>query len=591
MRRVVRTLRAILGRGRLLTRWSAIATLPVALTIMGPYLALVSPGTVPALLLAALLSWAIPALLLWGAVRLAENRVSRRARALLVGIPVLVLAAARPILTDRFAVMLGVDAAPAQWLPFRIATNLLVWPILLLAIAVLVASFRARRSANERLASALERMRGDERRLGLYDAEARGAVAACAEDLRTRLGRLDASDPGAVRAFAIGSVRGWSHRISVLAERGAGDSDAGETPGTVALRTVQQVPAPVHGQIRRPPLRVPPVGTVALGYGVAVLPYALSTLDPVDLLVSTALILSCGMVIDFAARRFRRGAMLVPLLWGVAGIAIAVGQARNGAVPAHYAWVPAIALPAAALIACRLSALVHGMRAEERRLEAALRERRRRLAEGGANTERTLRAVAGVLHRDVQGACVRLVAEAHSAGPSTARSSAASASELRAVLGAAVRGLDGAFERTGAGGGAPAGERLAATLESWGRVLDLRIETTEEAQRELDRSDPLAERTLEVVIEGLVNAVKHSDTRSAVVRATRVPTGGGPMLRVEVAAPGIIPPAAALRRDAPAAALGAELVQRGADAVLCAELRIPAVVPAAHPPETVERSS
>lgn len=223
MRPLVRTLRSTLGRGRLLNRWSAIGTLPVALTVMGPYLAPIAPSTAPALLLAALLSWAVPALLLCVPARLAENRISARARVLLVGIPVLALAAARPVLTDRFAVALGVEAAPEQWLPFRIATNLVVWPILLLAIAVLVASFRARRSANERLASALERMRGDERLLAAYDAEARETVTDCAEDLRTRLDDLDTADPRAVRALALGPIRDWAHRLSALAESGAGD--------------------------------------------------------------------------------------------------------------------------------------------------------------------------------------------------------------------------------------------------------------------------------------------------------------------------------------------------------------------------------
>lgn len=574
MTRFVRASRTALERGPLLSRWSALGTLPVALTVMGPYLGPDAPQQLPELLLAASASWMIIAAILCVPARIARAVLSPRGRAVLVGVPVLALAAARPVLTDLCAEAFGADPAPERWLPFRIATNLVVWPVLLLAIAVLVASFRALRVANRRLAAAIALGSADADRLRAREARARSAAAACAAELRARLAGLEAT-PEAVRAFGAGPVRDWSHRLADLADVGGFSGVAADALGATA-------PAPAAAPAAAPAtprLRLPPVGTVSIAYAFAVLPYALHTVPPLPFAAGALAILLGGVAIDLLARRLRSGTALFAALWGVVGLALAAAQLVDPALPAHYAWVPVVALPAIALAAERISALVHGLRSEERRLEAALLARRRRLAEEDAGTARALRAAAGILHRDLQGACVHFAAVRTHENPN-AEAAERDANALRVECGTALDRVARAFES--APDPIPGGERLDATLRSWSLVLALDVRIDIGARQELERSDALVERALEIVTEGLVNAVKHADGRTASVRATRIPTGAGPVLQVEVIAPGALPPAAALRRNAPAAALGAELLQRGADTVLRARLRAPAVVPPEH---------
>ncbi|WP_416446699.1 hypothetical protein AB3K78_05045 [Leucobacter sp. HNU] len=566
MRRFSQALRTVIERGPLLSRWSACGTLPIALSVMGPFLGPRAPQQFPELLLAALASWVVIAGLLCIPAGIARAILSPGARTVLVGAPVLLLSAARPLLTDLCAALLGADPPPAQWLPFRIATNVVVWPILLLVIAVIVASFRGLRIANRRLAEATESGRTDADRLRAREDAARSATAACAVELRTRLRGLDAS-PDAVRVFGTGPVRDWSRRLAELADADLADAVPLSRPSDPAAAAARETATPR--------LRLPPMGTVPCAYALAVLPYAVHTVAPLTLAAGALTILLSGVVVDLSARRLRHGTALFAVLWGIVGLSLAAAQLVDPALPAHYAWVPAIAIPLIALAAERTSALVHGLRSEERRLEAALLARRRRLAEGDADTTRALRAAAGVLHRDVQGACVHFAAANANAGADDRGASA-----WRAACGAALDRVDRIFETEPEP--APGCERLAATLRSWSLVLALDVRIDAGARQELERSDALAERALEVVTEGLVNAVKHTHGRAASVRATRIPTGGGPIVQVDVVAPGVLPPAAALRPNAPAAALGAELLQSGTDTVLRARLRAPAVVPPEH---------
>lgn len=587
MRRLARALRAILGRSPLLTRWSAIATLPVALTVMGPYLGPDEPDTLPRLLLAALISWAIPALLLWPVARASRELLAPGARVLLVAIPVVALAAARPLLTDLCGRLLGVEPAPAEWLPFRIATNAVVWPVLLLAIAALVSALRALRATNRRLADAIEDEAGDEERLHAREAEARAAIAGCLSDLRGRLDALDPPTGETVLAFATGPVRDWSHRFAADAAVVVVGGPVGSVPSAGApggRRAPRGTGGPRRSGERRtrgPKLRLPPIGVVGLAYALAVLPYALRTVPPAELAGSAALILLGGTAIELLARRTARGAAVLPAFWGGLGLVLAAVQLADPALPGAYAWVPVVALPAIAVLAARISALVHGLRADERRLETALRDRRHRLGESGAGLAHRLRDAAAVLHRDVQGACVRFAAD-RSTGASDA-GAADGADGLRAEVLDALARIEHASVHP-APASAPAGgaERLDAALSSWGRALELSIGIDADARGELDRSARLAEAAYDTVTEGLVNAVKHSDSRTASIRISRIPTGAGPALQIEVAAPGILPPGAALRHDAPAAGLGAELLQRGGETVLRARLRPPAVVPPEH---------
>lgn len=600
MRRVAGATAAAVGGGRFFGTWTLIGSLPVALTVMGGYLGPMPLEALPLSAVASALAWVVSVafclLPAW-----AERRASRpRTRAAVVVSALIVVIAVRPPLLDLIVTRFGLPVAPASWLPFRLATNFLVWIPVLLGLAIAGQLVRTLRATNARLAAIEERMGEDAQRQQAWDAEARGEVARCADDLRRALLGDGPLDPTLVERFAQGPVRAWARRLSALAHA---DPAAADPVPTGPIR---------RGDGHRTPwFRLPPIGVIIGIYLAMVAPYALRTLGmprTATMIVLSALL---GTVIDLAPRVLPRRVPM-PVRWaallvtatGVGGV-IATALCASGAIPTRFALVPILGLPALAAAVGRCSALFHGLRSEGRRLETSIRERRRRLLDASAVRTRALEEAARLVHRDVQGACVLLVARhrraAEAVGLAVVPESTAArgpenpvapgqelaqdlgqelAQGLCGTVSGAIAELEAVFDR--AAEEVIGHAEIEEALDSWERIVEVDRRIDPDCASALDEDGVLSRQVLEIVSEGIVNAVKHADARRVRVRMERIVTGGGPELVLEVAASAVLPAGAALRADAPAALMGASLRQRGADAVLAARLPMGRVVSPAH---------
>ncbi len=561
MTRLAQTWWSVLRGRRFLSRWSLWGTLPVAVTVMGAYFG--SDGGRPgALFVVSAASWVVAVAVLWPLARWVARWAHPTGRAVAVAVVVTVLAGTRPLLLDALCGMVGAIAAPPEWLPFRVATNLVVWWAVLSVLALLAETVRERRIANRRLAVLAADFASIEHEGAERARAVQRLVEECRGELVSEAAHLDPERGEAVARFSQ-RVREWSHRFAQQAEA-ARNRRADPHPADATPRGGGRLPGAM--------LRVPPVGAVSALWALLVLPYAVRQLPPATLAVSCLLLIGGGLAIDVAVRRRRiravnRVAVLLAL-WSVAGVVLALLVLLGSGAPLRYAWVSALALPLVALVLCRCTGLVHGLGLDGRRLETMVRERQRSLAAANAEAHRVAEATSRRLHGAVQAACVRMLA---SVGGEPAEATLLELREALAPLGAAV--VPAVHS-----GAAP----LDAVLHDWARVVPLMHEISPEARELLEAAPGAAAGAAEVVTEGLVNAVKHAAAPQVRVSVTRVQTAAGVRLDVEVVSAGVLPAGAALRGDAPVALIGAELGQRGGDVVLRASLAVPAVVPTAH---------
>jgi hypothetical protein len=109
--------------------------------------------------------------------------------------------------------------------------------------------------------------------------------------------------------------------------------------------------------------------------------------------------------------------------------------------------------------------------------------------------------------------------------------SPADTSALRDDLLALVHRLTSTYAAADPGTDAAA---LRALLATWGRVIVLQTTLDPRALAALDAHPRLARDVYDVIAEGLLNAVKHSDEKSAEVSLDVVATGAGSRLRARV---------------------------------------------------------
>ena len=159
--------------------------------------------------------------------------------------------------------------------------------------------------------------------------------------------------------------------------------------------------------------------------------------------------------------------------------------------------------------------------------------------------------------------------------------------------------LDDVIERmppTYAAGDSTAGTTAILSLvETWARVMAIDADITPAARDALD-CDPLAARDVyEIVAEGLLNAVKHSTEKRAVVHIGLTSTGAGPRVNVRVRSFG---PQLGVHGRRPEGAhareLGAQLLTEREETVLEAAFAVaPAsrVVSTEHPPKGHESAA
>ncbi|MBT9607355.1 hypothetical protein [Microbacterium sp.] len=541
----MKTIAAALAGGRFVTRWTFVAVFAVSLIVLAPLPAALTPverATV-SLMTAAMFAAA------WGLVAVIERRMSAPvARAAIVATALVVTAILRPVGQDALSLALGLPAPTPDTLPLRAATNLAVWTIALIGTAVLVGAARATRETDALLRAVLAQLRSSADRVADFRVDAHRAVSAAA----AAIGAAQPVTTDDVRALAT-QLRTHAHALGALAD---------------GLPSQPTAPA-ARARPPRGDFRLPPVGLTAAVYGVAVFPYAVRTIAPIDLALGLSATVVLGLLADTVPRlpRLRRARIAGGAIFAVAVVAVGVVLAAIGAaqgVPFPASAVPALAYPALAAALARWRGGARTLAVERRRLSGAIAERVRADDLGTRAVRAGLHEAAERLHRDGQGAAVQFVLRHPDPGPDEL---AAFRAELAAVADGVRRALDA--PATGAGAAS-----LDALLATWARAMPVDAHVTDAARGAL-RTDPaLARDVIDVVAEGLLNAAKHARERAAAVAVELRATAGGPRLDVRVASPGAPPRGAALRAGARAHALGARLRDAGDTAVLEARFAI-----------------
>ncbi|WP_061782098.1 hypothetical protein [Microbacterium hominis] len=571
MRRLLLAVRAAASGGRFLSVWSLVLTAPLSLTIMAPVGAGVDVGAVaPATALTT-----AGFVLALGLLAALERRLPRRrVRAVSIVVGIVVCAALRPVVQDAWASALGLPAPAAAQLPFRIATNVVVWPVVLAVVAVLENALRTLRRTNALLREVAHELADAGARAAHADRVARREVEAAASALTVaveRLGMHDGTDP--VRELGAVSFRAWSHRLQHLADEPLAPGDAVTAPAPVG-------PPGRGGRRRLPPFRLPPRGAVTVVYIACTLPYALRTSTPSELAVGLLAVALAGAIVDGVSRRraLARSAHAAAATYlgtaagaGVLLSLLALADGHHGVV----AVLPAVDYLAFSLAGGLCAGALHALRREQRRLSGAVAHAQRATREGARPVREGLRRTAELLHREGQGACVQFVLVHPAATPDEI-------ALLQHRLGDLLHRMPSTY--AAADGGADAAA-LAALTDTWGRVIDLDARVSPAAATALDRDPWAARDAYDVVAEGLLNAVKHSGQKRARVLLDVAPTGAGPRLRVEVRSFGTAPAGAQLRPASHVRDLGARLRAEAGGAVLEAALPLapaPPVVSAEH---------
>ncbi|KAA9084078.1 sensor histidine kinase [Microbacterium radiodurans] len=554
---------AALSGGRFFTRWSLALALPLAVLVLAPYKA---ANSVPEVVLAqtAALLGALVLILALVPVAFAERRlVDPRVRGVVVLTAVVAASVGRPFLNEALAVDAFGLQADQTW-PARIITNLVAWIALLSLVAITEQLYASSRDARERLLDALRTVTDEQRRAGRYERESRELVATEVETLRRALGALVLTpiDFDGVRTFSDG-VRSASHRVQRHANLDLLDVAPDHPTGQGATRSRRRF-------LER--LRPPPLLLVGAIFAAGSSPFAVHRGG--GLLLALVLVgsLGAGLLADLASRRLGRrrdaagrGAALLTVWAATGAIGTLVALPIIGA--GFIALIPAIAFPGVAVIAALCADAMHRGRIEARRLGRALRDVARSAALRTSGTRRSLLRAADLLHGRVQGTCVIFAAQVDEE-PATTEALGAFEDSVRSSLAHILLESEHLHEE-------PAG--LAETVAVWQPVIAVSADVDASSQRALE--DPLVSlRVVAVVAEGLVNAVKHAASRTAVVAVSARPSDAA--LHVTVTSPGQLRADAQLGGGLGVAGLGpsAQVYQRGRDVVL--EAIVPVLEPA-----------
>lgn len=557
--------------GRFVTTWSVAVSLPLSLTVMAP----VGGGIDPLRALPALVAtWLCFATGLTGIAVIERAAHTARARAAIVIVGILLCGSLRPVIQDAWFAGFGLPTPPPDQLPFRVATNVVVWAVVLGVIAVLEGALRSLRRTNALLRSVVTALSQAQEHARVFAREAQRLLADAGSAIGAALDDLQAT-PADVRRLSEEHLRAWSHRFAALAEEDRGGAEYEQRDLLLRGETPRQAPAP-----RRPPFRLPPPGIVAVLYAACLLPYAARTQEPFDLIAGLVVLVLGSVLVDVIPRRRRitrtaRGAALLFVLLSAAlGLALSALAVAQGVAPL-IAIVSAIAYIGYALAAASCAGALHRLRREQQRLTSAVAAAQRATRAGTRPTREGLRGTAELLHRDGQGACVVFALAHPNPTPSEIRG-------LRDDLTAVVDRMPCVF----ADANDPRSQvSLTGLFDTWAHVIELVVDIDDDSRATVQAVPWVARDCYDVIAEGLLNTVKHASERRAHVSLQRVATGGGPQLRVRVSSAGAASPGARLRSSSRAHELGARLLTRSDGVVLEASFPLaadPAVVSPEH---------
>lgn len=563
----VRVWRDALSSGEFLTGWSALVSLTVAVTILGPYQHARDLGTIITALLVAVIGWALLTAAMLP-VAWAERRLTRpHARVALIVAAIIVGSVARPLLNDAIASQFDPRIVPADMLQ-RIATNAAAWLPLLSLVAITTVRYNATRLARLRMMTAIATLSDGKRRSLSYAQESRRLVVTSVADLRRQrdeLLRRDVIDFGAVRDFSE-AVRAASH---ALVERAQSFPEI--VPGDTRDRLPASPVVPFLSRLQAPPMLL--VGALYLSgsgpytYLVGGVPL-LATAIAIGLLVTLAADLATRSAARHCAGRTRGRRFIV--IWTAAGGAITIAGACI--LPGHggVLLIPLIAIPGVAVISALCTDAVQRSGTRAQRLQTVLSVAAHAFAAQTVQAREPLTAAADALHGRVQGRCVMFAAYVDENAPSPE-----DLDDFRAQTDRALDETLAVADRR-----APTPDTLDELLAAWAGILDLTVQISPAARAAITDNE-VSHRAARVANEGFVNAVKHSAARTAQVDID----ARGQTLLIRIAAPGRLPTVQGRSFGHGISGLGAgtRLVQVGDDVVLFAEVDTTSSIIAARP--------
>ncbi|QCQ16121.1 hypothetical protein [Microbacterium sp. RG1] len=555
-RRAFSTCAEAVSGGAFLTRWSALLSFIVASTVSVPTIADATlQGYIAAVLVGAL-GWTALSIIVLPAAAAERRLTSPRVRALVVLTALIVAAIVRTPVNNAVSVLLWNTPTAGAWGP-RTLTNVLTTLVVFGIVGVATTQFARRRLVAQRLAAALELMRGRLERAQERAIQTNELLVATVSELRAGRNAMLAGgvEFDTVRAYAT-QVRDASHRLAQLAE------DAGPAPAPPAADG-NAVPA------GRPPWALIPTPwlVVALVYNIASLPFAFTAGPPavvgIGYLGVCLLDIVAGAVTRVPRLRgtipgsVRPGVFIV--VWLLAGIGVALLTFTLFPDVRMLSVVGVVAIPAAALTLSLCVDAMRRVRSAEYRSTRVLARVAQRVAASDARTSERLSRASNLLHGRVQGRCVILAAQADDGSPLTA--------DTRVFRDQTDEAFDAILDPRSTPDGAPtsgiAGS-VEGLLSAWSGVVTTALEVDAAGTRAL--TDPAtAERAIDAVNEALVNAVKHSSARVAAVVISGMTDG---RVHVRVSSRGAL--AASARRSAGLGtrSAGIAISQQGEEVVL-----------------------
>ena len=493
--RALHVCRDAITSGEFYTRWSLILSLIVCTLLTIPAVGAPSLEGYVRGAVVGFIGW-IPLLIVGVTASVLERDItSRRGRAVIVVTSLVVFSTARPFINDAlsrdiFGVATGGDFGQ------RIATNALTATAVLVLCAITAIHHRGTQSTTARLHDAVSRMRAGVAHADALAAETLPLLARTVAELRARRDRMLSNplDYETVRAFA-DVVRSASHRLDAA----------------TAVPRPESFDAPVAPASRTPLLhRLTPTPPLVVGaaYGIVCAPFATGAGG-----VGVGILAFLGIaLIDLAAgaltRLFRDAGPTVQ------GLAFLGAWAGAGVTALGYTFlllpdvgslglVPLLGLPLSAVAVSLCVDAYRRARAEEQRATTVLAETAQELATAVERARMPLRRAADLLHGRIQGRCVMLAAYVDE-------------DELTdELLARFIRETDDTFDEILAADRQPIGAgALTDLLTAWETIITTTADIDPEARGALD--DPaVILPVVQLVNEALVNALKHSDTRSA----------------------------------------------------------------------------
>lgn len=523
------------GSGAFFSQWSWLATLPVAVTVLGGYDAATDlPERVLGVAFA-LLVHAVLGVLGIGCAAAERRCRSRPARVAVVSIGIGALGVLRPLLLSGLATWSGTTLYEGP-LAARIATNVLGAAVLLTLVAHVVGTVRRQLAAAIRLHAAqvaLSAQRARDER-GVEELT-RHALAGVRTSVDVYLStELSASSDaphtaGVVRRLSEELIRPLSHALH----------DERQLASTaVSSDAPPPAPHPEGGRLGPIALDPAPTWSTALAYAGLWLPFAASRYPvPGTLAVFVAVVLVSAVGNAVVARAWRQAQRFrtTALVLGYTGVGLAVTATAavilsTGHVVALHL-VHVVAYPVfASLLALGRAALrrvaeieASAARSVDEARALALREHNRLLL--------ARRRVARILHVEVQAACMSAALGLAHGG---------SAVDASAAVARIVALLDDAPP---AAPSPSAQQSVQSVVAAWQYALDVSVVVDEGAWEALDADAARRELALDALSEALTNVARHATEPRAAVTLRLTETPGADAARqvtLEVRSPGAV---------------------------------------------------